>query len=304
MANDTTLARVTPTFGRGRKKLETWIHERLIDTEESNEKSAGPCTAMALEHMVGTTPQPICSRRFGSQPVDPRDLALYFQDAAETHSQDMPGVQTYRLLAFYNNSSQASTFQPFTVAGKQDFDGLMTEAPDGKGLTAQAMRHTEVMTQTALRTVTALQEATVQTMQVIAGQNAKLIEENHALLMGFRNMLLDQTNVAHEHQMQALQYQRNSKIQEKVVGYVPAIVNTLTGREVFPQSTADTALIETIANSISTEQAEQLATILPPELLGPVMARMGQILKEKRLGDEEQRRLVAARDPEADARGD
>ena len=291
---DTTLTRYEgQPVRRGRKTLDQWIQECLLDEEQ-----AGPCTAFVLEHMVGTSSQPVFSKRLGSQPEEPRALARLIRDRAETHCQDMPGVQTFRLLAFYDNRPEHGAMLPFTVAGKQDYDGLMTEAPDAKGIVAQCMRHNEGVLQIALRNGQALQESTIDMLRVVSNQNTKLVEENHSLLMGLRDMLIGQQNIEHEHKMAEMAYQRSTAERRKWLSYGPALVNTIVGREVFPQSTADTALVETFADNLDEEQIQKLAEIVPPELWGPLSSRLGNHLKAKRLAAEEESRRLTAGDPE------
>lgn len=281
---------------RGKKTLETWIRERLTDPDKVQQ-----CTAFVLDHMIGQTAQPLHSKRLGSQPVDPHDLAEFFRDVAETHAQDLPGVQTFRMCAFYGDSGFPEAQFPFTVAGKTEFDGLMTEGPDGKGLVAQSMRHSEAIVQLAFRQTQAIFETSERTIRALSDQNSQLMLENREALEVVKSLLLAQADNAHAHRMAELQFQRSSAERQKWLAFGPALVNTILGREVFPQSTADTALIETIADQLTTEQIEQLSGSIPPTLWGPLAARMNKYLESKSVS--RPTNLLKC-DPEADAAGE
>lgn len=61
----------------------------------------------------------------------------------------------------------------------------------------------------------------------------------------------------------------------------PALVNSIAGREVFPQSSEDTALVDAIAEGVKPEQIAMLAHLVPPSLAGPLMDRLGRALDAK-----------------------
>jgi len=91
---------------------------------------------------------------------------------------------------------------------------------------------------------------------------------------------------------------------------LPPLVNTVTGREVFPVGATDTALLEAIAEAIDknpnpNEALGSLASagIIPPELMGALMARMQQAIAKKRQEEAERRAMVPVGNPELDAMG-
>ena len=92
------------------------------------------------------------------------------------------------------------------------------------------------------------------------------------------------------------------------MSFAPALINTLLGKEIFPQATADTSLVETIADNIKEEDIQKLAGVLPPELWGPLAVRMkahiDKRLAEKAERERQMKELPPHPDPEADAAGD
>jgi hypothetical protein len=56
----------------------------------------------------------------------------------------------------------------------------------------------------------------------------------------------------------------------------------LTGREVFPQSFADSKLLDTIGDSLDEEQIEKLMMILKPEQAAVLATRFADKLKKAR----------------------
>jgi len=229
------------------------------------------------------------SVRFGgSGPArSPQELAALFRGKAEAYAQDLSGVQTFEMLAFYDTTghqTEPMAFFPFKVTGQLELgtgSSLETEAATEKGLAQQAMRHSEASFQIAMRAVG-------MSMDTLAGQVSGLLEQNRALMAEngdsfriIRQMMMERMEEDKANRRAELEAIEGSNMKATALRLAPALINTITGKNVFPQATADTALIETIAAHVSPDQLAMLGEFLPPSVAAPLLTRFEQILQEK-----------------------
>ena len=264
-----------------KQSLESWIQEATNDPDKED-----PCTHMALMHVLtGGAKDEVHTSRFSAELTVAR-LAQLFLHKAAARAQDLPGVQMFEVWAFYGGKPEPGARFPFTVGGRTDFDGLQTEGPTTQGLVQQAMRHSEVMAQTFVKQTAMLFEMQARTMCMVESQNTRLIAENQKAFESIKEAIIMQAQGSHEIRMKELEYQRSTEERAKLLSFAPALVNTVTGKEIFPQATADSSLIDTIADNLSEEQLEMLPAVLPPEVVGPIAARVTKRLEARRESDE------------------
>jgi len=113
-------------------------------------------------------------------------------------------------------------------------------------------------------------------------------------------MLLEQVKNDREHEMKVLEYERNTKLMAGLTKIAPAMMNTITGREIVPQGTVDTAILETLAEVLDEKVMAQLAPIMakvPPEMQGVLMSRLQQIIEQKAEGEERVEHSIGKMEP-------
>jgi hypothetical protein len=282
----------------GKQTLESWIHEAMTDGDKEHSISA-----LSLVHMVGQAEREIHSTKFGSKQWTARDLAQLFRHKAESYCQDIPGVQSFCILAFYGTDEDEAR-HPFMINGDTDLGGLSTESPDAKGMTQQGMRHIEAITQINLRGVAHNTDTAVRMNEMLLRMNADLMKENREGFALMKEVLAAQALNRHEFVMKEKQYERSTQERRKWLDYAPVLLNTVLGSEVFPQSSEDTTLIESIADSLSEEDLMKLSSTLKPEVLGPIAARFEKHYKAKNAKEAKNTRMLNAKNPEDDAAGD
>ncbi len=274
----------------------------------SDPDKEGSCIALSLVHMVGASDKEIHTVRLIGKALLHRDLADLFQKKADAYSQDLPGVQTFCLLAFYgDNDKEPQARHPFTVTGDLglgDGSGLLTEPPTQNGLLQQMMRHTESMVQLTYRATAQVQDTLIRSNDSQARQIHDLQEENYRMLEVLKTYILDRENHRHDHEMKELEYQRSSAERQKWLALAPSLVNQILGKQIFPQNTEDSALIEAAAEHLSREDMQKLAAKLPQEIMLPLLKRFEGHVKKQRVTREESLRLMEGSDAEADAAGE
>lgn len=266
-----------------KQTLDQWIREALIDPDKD-----GACTAISLVHMPGE--KEIHTVKFGAKPRDPKELASLFRGKAESYAAEITGVQTFNLLAFYDQRSEPQARKPILVKGHDEYDGMVTEGPDAKGQTMQGMRHLEVVMQMGLRHTSNLLEGSSKTIDALLRQNQQLMQENRDSFDIVKQLMIKQIEGDHTRRMESLAYERASAERAKWLGMAPGLVNTLFGKEIFPQNTADSALIEGMLESLENlpdHAINVLASNVKPEVWGPLADRLTQRMRTRRLKREE-----------------
>ncbi len=272
-----------------RKSLARWIDEALVDKDKE-----APISALSLVHMVGQQRQELHSIKIGATGnYEGKDLEALFRGKAETFSQDLGTIQMFALLAFYGKN-QGEAIMPFSVtpAINPETAGLSTEAPTNEGRMQQAMRWADAGQMQVYRRQQAQDEMSIRMLEQqdrMLMRSQTLVEKLMADNMGYfefvKNLLAERDTNHHTREMERLNYERSTGERQKLIGFAPALINTILGRDIFPQSTEDTALIETIAESVDEEMIGKLAALdLPPMLMGPLASRIMKAMaaKEKR----------------------
>ncbi len=284
----------------GRTTLDKWIADAINDPDKDGRK----ISQIMLVHMQGTQQQELHTFKFAGVQTTPKELADMFRGKAETYSQDLEGRQMFQLLAYYG-TAESEARHPFVVQKAADptAGGLMTEPPDATGQTMQMMRHKE----SAHTAISGLLGQVYARQQAMDNHSLRMIEQlstmnNHLTAENFQNfgmikeLLFKLADDTHKQRMDEMQFQRASETRKKLIGMVPALANTLTGREVFPLAAEDTAIVESVAENITEKQIEGLMQLgLPPELLGMLASRVQKHLAKKREEQEERARLPAFR---------
>lgn len=285
----------------GRNPIAEWLRFAINDPELI---TVSPCTMLALVRTDKGVEEEVYSSTLEGSKWTPEELADKFYQIAKENCKDEPGVEhRYRMLAFYGNNEPKS-HKGFALSPYGETVDYLNEAPDNRGAQAQGMRLLETMAQ---GTFAILKHTTAQ----IAAENSELRKENRDMFGVMKEMMIEMANNAHRVRMEEMAYDRATSERKILMGFAPALINNLLGKDIFPQSTSDTALINTIADNITEEQIQKLANSaegLPATVWGPLAMRIHTAMKEKReLKDKIKVNLKlvqGSKNPEDDAAGD
>jgi hypothetical protein len=280
--------------------LDQWIAEAAADTEKE-----GDITLMSLVHAKGLAEQEIHTIKMGTaKKWTPKELAEVFRKKAENHAAELSGVQLYHILVFYGNRTEPQARKPFRVNSSTDLDVVGgTEGPTGTGLTQQAMRHTEAIFQIATRQMSGMFHQMAELNQKLADtvlkQNRELSDAQSIVF----KLMTDKLNNDFDRQMKIEKAERTTALIKKGVELLPAVINQVTGKEVLPQSSSDTAMINAIADEMTVEKYQALVklNLVPPHLMGMLMARFEKREKEKIAEAESKHRIANGITPEDEA---
>jgi hypothetical protein len=270
------------------KTLELWIKEALSDDEKD-----GLCTALGLVYRKpeGGTKE-IHTVKLTGKTWEPKNLADLFTGKAETFAQDLPGRQTFEILAFYGGRREAEAQHPFGVQDGEISAGgagrSIKETPDNVGLTAQLMRHLERKDEALQGIIAGFSAVTLQMHQRTIEREEKMRDEVNEAYTIVREMIMDRKKADFDMEMAKLKYQRDSVNQERLMKQAPGLINVAAGREVFPQSTADTALMDALALRFTPEHVDAMVAMgmMTAEESGPLKLRIAQAHEQaKKLED-------------------
>jgi hypothetical protein len=302
------------TFAHGgdyeRQSLDQWIDEMMSEKHDNH-----GLTQLALMHCRdGSDPRPVCV-----YPVNGKkstDLADLFERRARGIAQDLgglgSGVHMFELWAFYGNKDRPTTFHPIVIRSKMPRDGNGSEGPAGHGPDAMRMRQTEAVFSQAYNKQAHL-DATQATLITWLGNSLmNALAENGKLARDAIEALARERDKSHEHAMSQIAAIKSVALQDKLIGFAPALVNTAFGKEVFPQGVADTALLKTLVLGMAEKNPALLDMFTSamkddPVIGGAITARITEIIKEQ--NDESDRREAAIASipkgppPEDDAAG-
>jgi hypothetical protein len=277
--------------------LNDWIADALADKDKDS-----ACTQITLVHMHGSVEKELHTIRLnGSKQYSAAEIGDLMTRKSRGFAQDLEGVQTFQILAFYGKSEPEAR-HPFLVNSDPEAfrSGLSTEGPSERGRVQQGMRHLEMNLQLVYQQQRSLNEFSIRMMAEVGKQALDARHEAAEAWGMAKELLLERDSKQHERDMEALQFTRATAERKKWMQILPPLVNSILGREVFPQSTEDTAIIEAIAENIKEEDVHKLLSlnILPQEALGPLFARFERYADKKNkenreIKDETERQLAA-----------
>ncbi len=251
------------------------------------------CALITLSHVQGTIKTALEKVIVtNAQPIEPRLVAEMFFGIAETHAEglDENEIQRYTIQAYVTGSNEPFTNQSFRI----DVDnGVSSLVPSEKGMTHQHMRLVEGMFKICTLQSQALLEAQYRMIDRVMKQNEKLMEESADVMEIGKTFIMEKAADEQTKRMELMKSDRNTKLLTKALDIGPSLINQITGKEVFPQSKADTALIESFAESITEEQASKLIAVLSPEQAGLLFSRFAEVLKKKREAKEKENGITS-----------
>jgi hypothetical protein len=273
---------------RRRVTVEQWLGEALQDPDKGK-----PCTAIALVLAKGIGTEEIHSRIIEG-PQDHRQLAAFFVNKATAYSQDLAGIQTFKLLAFYGQTEPQASF-PFTVV-----EGELTA---GEQMPFSRHESTEKgalgLTLKALESSLSMNMQIVQTMAAHSLQRDQEIQrERNEMNIVMRDMLLSLRKEGHEMRIKELEFARSSEERKMIGKAIPSVINHLTGREVVPETYADSELVDALALQVTPEDLQMLVSIgkIKPEIAALLAQRFMKTREETEKRKQTMRALPSEED--------
>jgi hypothetical protein len=288
----------------GWKTLEKWIEDAMRDGDKQ-----GKLSCLQLVVRVGMADRELHVKRFEpSDDCSPHVLAEMFHGKAMAYAQGIEGRQQFCLNAMYGGRAEVEAMHPFRVNPPADPNaGYATEEATLTGRTMQAMRHGEDMhaaskgflqvvfnRQNQMDARSDERERLAMERERIFSQSIQaLIQENLQAVEIVKKMTLMQMEADHRRAMELEEYRRKTTERAGWMKMAPPLANQLLGKEIFPQSVEDTAIVEGIADVFlaNPEYLKMLEGVFPPEKLAPIVSRISRIQAERAKLEEEMKKL-------------
>lgn len=273
------------------QNLETFIDECISDPERK-------CMMLTClyELPTGGTKE-VQSVPLGGKTWDSATLYRMFKGIAESHVQDRPGLHTFILQPYFDGKTTPDRSRTFIVSDGEIKNGgagrVVTEHPTSNGLIAQQMRHNEELVRTAVSLVQTMAGTWMtERRELLVHENNSRRELNDSYQI-IRELMMSASDREHANTMRQLEFERSSKERELMVKMAPSLLNAVSGKEVIPNETGDSALIDMIAQKVGPDQITTLvqAGIIPAEMAGPLTLRFNQARDKKLKEDAERKRL-------------
>jgi len=305
-------------MARSRKTMEKWLKEVMNETRRLNGKDIN-LSMLSLVHLVGQSQREIDTIQLegGASNWNTSNLQERFQDRAATYSQDMGGTQWFAVLGFYGKEKPDVTF-PFKIVVDTEGEvfGTTSEPPNETGKLQQTMRHSDARENRlaadhamVYRKQERLDDTHAALINDLRAERAALRKENLEAFGMLKELLMAAALNTHEFRLKEIAAEKEAETQGTLLKMVPALANTVTGRNIFPQSTEDTALVEAIADSIDPDMIGILSSVLKPEAYAALVARFEAHQKKRNLEAQERAKareaaaVVGLRDPLGDVAG-
>jgi hypothetical protein len=234
-------------MSRKRITVEQWISAALADTDKGAE-----CSGLCLMYLKGIAQEEIHTKELKG-PQNIKQLAEFFIDKACGYAQDLAGIHTFKLLAFYGKAEPQSAF-PFTVSDGQltvgDNSSYSKHEATPAGLLGLLMKHNENVMSMNLAMTTALVTDSMATRKELAEAT-----------MLVRDAVMSFAELGQRNQMAALAFQRETTERKMFADALPAMVNHLTGREIVPEGFALAKVLEGMAGRIGADDLQMLVSM-------------------------------------------
>lgn len=173
---------------------------------------------------------------------------------ADRHARGLVGAQQYRVCLFFGASDRPSRQQPFGMAGITQFGpipgGYSTEGANPTGQMQQTMRQAELIVQGAFSE----RKHTFETLMALIRDLASLVKDREEALkisngelrdcwVAIKELTASFMEIATKVQVDVINAKRNAELLTDAAGLLPAAVNGVTGKAIFPVAAADTELM-------------------------------------------------------------
>lgn len=272
-------------MSKKRQTVDDWVQS--VTSEVIDNK---PCSAIALLHLKGmggateeVTTKPI------EGTVNSKELADHLVGRAEGFSQDLPGLNTFKLIAFYGTNEPHNPFHFTTSDGtvmSRSETMMSAHEPTPTGLLGQLMKHNEsLMSQNnqLVSGVMAMANATISMCFGPAGVVQASIKSQLEAVDVVKDAMLDMHKQRKELILEEAKAAQDLQTRKAVIDAIPHVVNRFVGREVFDEKTNDSKIIEGLALGVTPQDLEFLVSMgkLTKEQALILAARFAEIVKEK-----------------------
>jgi hypothetical protein len=269
-----------------RHTVDSWVESVISEVIDGKGCSAISC--LHLKGVGGATEEVVTKPLEGT--ISPSDLANFLIGRAEGFSQDLGGLQTFKLIAFYGSNEPHNPFHFTTSDGtvmSRSETMMSAHEPTPTGLLGQLMKNNEtLMAQNNQLVIATMSMAGgIQTMcfgpQGVVQQSIQAQLEAVAVV---KDAMLDMQKERKQLIIEEHKAAQDLQTRKAIIEAIPQLTNRFAGREIFDEKTNDSKIIESLALKITPQDMELLVAMgkLTKEQALILSARFATIVEEKR----------------------
>jgi len=263
-----------------------WVQTVIADVIDGR-----PCSAVACLHLkgVGGATEEVVTKPLEG-PVNVKELADHLVGRAEGFAQDLAGLQTFKLLAFYGTAEPHNPFH-FTVSDGSVIsrnEAMQTaHEPTPTGLLGQLMKHNEQLVQQNMVLTQANMQLAQGVLGMCLGPQGVIAQSRQSELEAIavvKDATLGMLKERKEARLEELQAVQQIQTRKAILDAIPHMVNRWTGHEVFSETANKAAIIDKLAMKVSPQDLELLVQMgkLTQEEALLLSAQFAAIVETKR----------------------
>jgi hypothetical protein len=285
---------LTGSAGLIENQVREWIRRAvcLVDKEH------GRCKKFVVRHL-SVDKKPTSDVHLINLPGDPAvegteiadKIVMEVAERAQQDANDLnSGVQTYAVYAYYTLKVDYVPRKVFRVAAEDEIErdeAGPSEPPTEKGITAQLMRHNEVVSKTAMVGMGFILQTFQKELKESREMNRTFLQQQVDMTLLIQEVLNDSSKRKIEEKQAEIQVSVIEGVFEHLKVAMPILANRLAGKEIFPpKMERELYLLASMLEGLSSEQQHMLQSMLKPEqlallgeLLGMYEERKGKFIK-------------------------
>jgi len=247
-------------MSKRRQTIDAWIQAAISDVIDGRQCSAITC--LHLKGVGGATEEVVTRPLDG--PVNVKELADHLVGRAEGFAQELPGLQTFKLLAFYGT---AAPHNPFHITISDGNLMSRTEAmqaahePTPTGLFGQLMKHNEMLVQANMQLTRENMQLAQGVLGMCLGPQGVIAQSRQSELEAIavvKDATLGMLKERKEARLEELKAVQELQTRKAIMDALPHLVNRWTGHEVFSEVANDSAIITKLAMKVTPQDLDML----------------------------------------------
>jgi hypothetical protein len=273
-------------MSKRRQTVEQWVASVISEVIDGK-----GCSAIALLHLkgVGGATEEVTTKPTEGT-VNSKELGDHLIGRAEGFSQDLPGLQTFKLIAFYGTNEPHNPFHFTTSDGavmSRSETMMSAHEPTPAGLLGQLMKTNEVQ---ARQNADLVQQNMLMANNVIAmclgpqGMIQQSIKSQLEAVEVVKDAMLDMSKQRREIVIEEHKAAQDLQTRKAIIDAMPLLINRVTGHEVFDEKSNRAKMLELFAMKISPQDLEVLVSMgkLTTQEALVISSQFAAIVEEKK----------------------
>lgn len=273
-------------MSKRRQTVEQWVTSVVADVIDGK-----GCTLIGLLHLkgVGGASEEVRSKPLEGT-VNTKELADHLIGSAEGFSQDLAGIQTFKLVAFYGTNEPHNPFH-FTVSDgavmARSESMMSAHEPTPAGLQGQLMKNNEFLSR---QNADLVQQNMTMANNIVAmcfgpqGMVQQSIRAQLEAVEVVKDAMLDMSRERKQLVLEEHKAAQDLQIRKAVIDALPMITNRITGHEIFDEKANRAKMLELFAMKITPQDLEVLVSMgkLSKEEALVISSQFAAIVEEKK----------------------